>query len=274
MTDSASDLPTEILSAYDITVVPLTVRFGETNFIDGVDLSSTAFWARLASSDRLPETSAPGVGLFLEAYEKLAANGADGIVTICMSSTISATYQAAVIAAEQVVDLIPIRVIDSQSMSMAMGLQVTAAAAAAATGATLDEVAIVAVDASAKTNLVAVLDTLEYLRRGRHVGSTAAAAAGLLNVKPLICFEGGAVTAAGRVRTRSRALTTIIDRVVTLSERIDALAVVHGDATDIDVFLGRLRAALPMHHPIVAELGPVVGTHAGPGAIGLAYRLI
>lgn len=273
ITDSSSDIPPAIAAAHEIRIVPLSIRFGDEEYVDGAELTSAMFWQKLASSDRLPETAAPSAGAFLEAYETLTDEGATGIVAICMSSAISATYQSAVLAAEKVAGDIPIRVIDSQAVTMALGLQVTAAASAAAGGASLDEVAMVAADAAAKSNVFAAFDTLEFLKRGGRVGSGAALLGGLLDVKPLVHFEDGAIAAAGRVRTRSKALAAIVDKAIEISDRLDALAVIHGNAADVDELLDQLRERLPDHNPIVAELGPVVGTHAGPGTIGIAYRL-
>jgi len=273
VTDSSSDLPANLVANHHITVVPLTIRFGPREYVDGRDLTPTAFWAELTASAALPETAAPSAGAFLDAYQALAADGADGLLTVCISSALSATYQSAVIAAERMAGRIPIKVLDSQTVSMALGLQVLAAAEEAATGTGLDRVAEVAAAAAGRTYVWAALDTLEILKRGGRVGGAAALIGGLLDIKPLIRIEDGVVAAAGRVRTRSRAITALVDQVEENASRVEAVGVFHGDAPDVDVLVDRIRQVVPRLEPIVTQLGPVVGTHVGPGVLGVAYRL-
>jgi DegV family protein with EDD domain len=273
VTDSSSDLPAALVDRHDIEVVPLTIRFGDTEYVDGRDLSPAAFWRELQRSEHLPETAAPSAGQFQDAYRRLAASGADGIVAVCLSAELSATYQSAVIAAEAVAGEIPVEVIDSQAVSMAAGLQVLEAARAAEAGADLATTADAARDAVPKTNVIAALDTIEFLRRGGRVGAAQAFFGGLLQVKPLITFENGVVAPAGRVRTRSRALAAIVAKVEKLAPDLAELALVHGGAEDVSDLLDRLERFVPRQQVIMAGLGPVVGTHAGPGVLGVAYRL-
>jgi len=272
VTDSSCDLPEEILARHRVTVVPLTIRFGDEEFIDREELSVDAFWDRLTSGDSLPETAAPSVGRFQDAFKRLSSEGADGIVVICLSSEVSATHQSAVLAVDGYGGGIPIRVVDSHLVSAALGLVVIDAAESAAAGGSIDEVEAVARAASADSNLLATLDTLEYLKRGGRIGTAAAFFGNLLDVKPLISFVDGAVSPAGRVRTRKKAVAAILERVRGLSDRIATLGVIHSDPDDLADF----REALGEIHEgptMVARLGPVVGTHAGPGVIGVCYRL-
>ncbi|MFO7548171.1 MAG: DegV family protein [Acidimicrobiia bacterium] len=273
VTDSSADIPDELLDRHRIEVVPLTIRFGSDEFVDRRDLDSHRFWEKLVAGPALPETAAPSAGAFLDTYRRMAAEGAEGVVAVCISSDMSATYQSAVIAAEQVAGDVAVRVVDSRAVSMMLGLQVLAAAEGAETGATLDEVASRAVTAGSNTGLFATLDTLEFLRRGGRIGGAQALIGGLLDVKPLITIADGVVQAAGRVRTRSRALAALTAEVARRAPRIRALAVLHGATTDLDRFEALVREAAPGVDPIVAELGAVVGTHAGPGVAGVAYRL-
>lgn len=164
VTDSSSDLPPDLAAAHGITVVPLTVRFGDEEFVDGRDLDSDGFWQRLSESPTLPETAAPSPGAFYQAFIDAAASGAEGVVAVCLSGALSATYQSAVIAGEKAAGKIPVRVIDSRAVSMALGFQALAAAGARSGG--LDEATAAAAQAVPRTNLVAALDTLEFLRRG------------------------------------------------------------------------------------------------------------
>lgn len=272
VTDSAADLAPDVAAAAGITVVPLTVRFGEQEFVSGEQLSVEEFWARLEGSDITPSTAAPSVGRFQQAFDGLADAGADGIVAALMSSKISATHQSATLAA-QGWDRIPVRVVDSGVVSAALGLSVLAGAEAAEQGDSLDSVASTISDAAARSNFFAALDTLEYLKRGGRIGGARALIAGLLDIKPLIAFDEGEVTAAGRVRTRGKAVTAVVDHVAGLGDQIEALAVVHSAPDRVAEFTERLVGAWPGGTPDVVRLGPVVGTHGGPGVLGVAYRL-
>lgn len=272
VTDSSCDLPEEIIERHRITVVPLTIRFGDEEFVDREELSKDQFWERLVGGEVTPETAAPSVGRFQEAYRRLSDEGADGVLVVCISSKISATHQAAVLAAEQYPGGIPIRVIDSALVSAALGLVVIEAAQAAETGATIDAVEAIAREAAAATNLYATLDTLEFLRRGGRIGSAQAFFGNLLDVKPIISFHDGAVEAAGRVRTRKKALAAVVEHAAGLGDRIRTLAVIHSDATDLAEFEAALDEVWTGDR-FVARIGPVVGTHAGPGVVGFVYRL-
>lgn len=270
ITDSSCDLPEELAVTHGIEIVPLKIRFGDLEFTDRLELSHAQFWQRLATSSDLPETSAPSAGAFRQSYTSLAEAGAEGIVAICLSSNLSGTYQAAVIAAEQTTG-VPIKVVDSQNVSMALGFQVLEAARAAARGESIDGVAAAALEARDRTNFIVALDTLDYLQRGGRIGSTQAFLGGLLNIKPLITMEDGVVAASGRARTRSRALASLVERAGGLGSAIEEVAIVTGNAPDVDDFRQRLSALIPTR--LFAEIGPVVGTHSGPGVIGFAYRL-
>jgi DegV family protein with EDD domain len=272
VTDSSCDLPEDLLEEHRITVVPLTIRFGTEDLVDREELTVDQFWERLLSGDELPETAAPSVGRFQEAFRRLSTEGADGIVVVCISSGISATHQSAVLAAEEFRGGVPIRVVDSELVSAALGLVVIEAAETAARGVPIDDVEAAAVNAARATNLYATLNTLEYLKRGGRIGSAAAFFGNLLDVKPLITFKDGVVEAAGRVRTRRKALAAVIDHVKNLGEQIERLGVIHSDPEDLSEFLSMLDEVHP-GEPLAARLGPVVGTHAGPGVAGVVYRL-
>ena len=270
VTDSSSDVPHEIATEHGVEVVPLTIRFGDEEFVDRLDLTTASFWERLVLAEHLPETAAPSAGLFEETYRSLISDGATGIVVITISSELSATFQSAVIAAEKVKGHVPIQVIDSMSVGMGLGLPVLEAAALATDGASLDEVADHASRSIASTSIVAALDTLEYLKRGGRVGSTQAFFGGLLNIKPLITITDGVVAPLGRVRTRSKAIAALEERAAAIGPAIKSAAVFHGAAGDIDSIVERIQQHLDVP-VIVSMLGPVVGTHTGPGTVGIAY---
>ena len=270
VTDSSGDLPPGIAAEHNIDIVPLTIRFGDEEFVDQKTLTTGAFWERLVSSDSLPETAAPSAGLFEETYSSIADTGATGIVVVTISSALSGTYQSAVIAAERVTDRIPIRVIDSRSVGMGLGLPVLEAARIAAGGASMEETIAAVSQAIERTTVIAALDTLEYLKRGGRVGAAQAFFGGLLNIKPLITLDEGVVAPLGRVRTRSKAIAAIEERVAALGPGIHSAAVFHGAATDIDSIVPRIEEHLRV--PVILTLlGAVVGTHTGPVTVGVAY---
>jgi DegV family protein with EDD domain len=265
VTDSSSDLPPALAESHAITVVPLTIRFGDREFTDRLDLPSEAFWAELATATALPETAAPSAGAFATTYRRLVEEGAGGIVAVTLSSRMSATYQAAVLGAEAEPS-IPVRVVDSTTVSMGLGFTALAASRAAERGLGLEAVAEEAADSARRARLLAALDTLEMLRRGGRIGGAQALLGGLLDIKPLITVAGGVVEAAGRVRTRTKAIDALVASLAGRSPQ--SIALLH---TGIEAALLRdPLAALGI--PIVeCLLGAVVGTHTGPGTLGLAY---
>lgn len=271
VTDSGCDLPEDVIIGNRIEVVPLTVRFGDTAYVDRIDLTIDQFWEKLLAGDGVPQTAAPSVGQFTSAFQSLASAGADGIVVLCMSSAISATHRSAVLAAEGFT-AIPVRVIDSRLVSGALGLAVMEAAQRAMAGDDLETVAAAAADACEATDLYATLDTLEYLKRGGRIGTAAAFVGGLLDVKPIISFEVGEVTAAGRVRTRRRAIEDVLEHLRGINDRVRRLGVIHSEAEELPEFLEQVTA-IHGTHPLVIRIGPIVGTHAGPGVLGITYRL-
>ncbi|HEY5685493.1 MAG TPA: DegV family protein [Acidimicrobiia bacterium] len=271
VTDSSCDLPPALVDQYGLEVVPLTIRFGSDEYVDGRDLGPGDFWRKLRSSDQLPETAAPSAGSFLQAFQNLFEGGATGVVALTLSGQLSGTYQSAVIAAEQLG--YPIKVLDSRTVSMGLGLPVLAAARAASAGGDLAAVVAAAVDAADGTHVLAALQTLEFLKRGGRIGGAQALVGSLLDIKPLIAVEDGVVNAAGRVRTRSKAKHALNAHVRDRADRIVEVAVLHGDAADVEPFVESIAGVLPGRTPIVSQLGPVVGTHSGPGTLGVAYRL-
>ena len=274
VTDSACDLPPATATEHTIDIVPLTVRIGDTEYVDRRDLTPKEFWAKSTEAKQLPETAAPSPGAFEEAYRAAAAQGATGIVCVTLSSDLSATFQSAQLGADAVKDAIPVRVIDSRSVTIAQGLLAIAGAEAAAAGKSIDEVASVIEDKIPRMRVFAALDTLENLKKGGRIGSARAALGSMLNIKPLIQVENGAVEEAGKQRTRGRSL----DQLIEIAKEHGAasakpLAVMHGDAPDVDSFVDKLCGALGRSRDdvLIGDIGSVVGTHAGPRVIGIAY---
>ena len=270
VTDSACDLPQELADVLGIEIVPLTIRFGTEEFIDRVELSNEDFWKRLLASDALPETAAPSAGAFEARFRDLIARGATGILCVNLSSRLSATMQAAKVAAAAITGDVPVQVIDSLTGSMGLGSLVLTAARRAADGDPLDKIVTEVVDRRARTKLFGSLDTLEFLKRGGRIGNARALLGSMLAIKPVIEVREGVVEEAGRVRTRSKALRALADKVK--AQPVDQVSVLHGQAPDVDDLLDLLDPAFPRDEIVVGEVGPVIGTHAGPGVIGVTFQ--
>jgi DegV family protein with EDD domain len=273
VTDTASDLPDELLAELGIGLVPLRIRFGSEEFIDRVELSTKEFWSRCGSFDGLPETSAPSPGQFQEAFERMAGEGAEGVVCVTLSSKMSATIEAARQAAGALGGSLPVRVVDSQSVTMAEGLITIEAAERAARGDRLDEVEAAALAAARQIKLYGAIDTLENLKRGGRIGGARALLGSMLSIKPVVEVRDGVVEEESKQRTRSRSLRYLADK-VRAAGPISRLAVFAADAPDLDDFLSMLEGVHPSEKTLLGDVGPVIGTHAGPGAIGAAWMPI
>ena len=273
VTDSSCDLPEAVVDAHDVRVVPLSIRFGDEELIDREQLSTSEFWARCAEQDTLPETAAPAPGQFEAAYRELAAEGATGIVVISLSGGLSATMQSAELAARSVADTITVRVVDSRTVSLGVGSIVLACARLAATGGSLDEIEQLARDRVERTHVLGALDTLENLKKGGRIGNAKALLATALAIKPIIEVIDGQVEQGGKQRTRSKALKFLVEKVRQYEGRIGDLAVLQADCSDVDEFVEMLR---PLYDGeiMIGDIGPVIGTHAGRGTIGVAFDVI
>jgi DegV family protein with EDD domain len=272
VTDSACDLPAALAEKLQIEIVPLTIRFGDEEFVDRRDLSPSEFWSRCANSPLLPETAAPSPGAFEAAYRKLAAEGADGIVAVCISGDLSATGQSAELAAQAVKDTIPVRVIDSRSVSIGEGLMAVAAADLAAAGKGMEDAAGAALDRIPRTRVYAALDTLENLKKGGRIGGAQAMIGSMLSIKPIIEVRDGKVEQESKQRTRSKALAYLVEKVREQND-IEQLAVMHGSAPDVDEFVDTIATVFPRDDIIVGEIGAVIGAHAGPRTIGMGFTV-
>jgi len=268
VTDSTADLPPPLRDRHGITVVPLNVHFGDEIFRDQVEITTDEFMARLERSRTLPTTSQPSPGLFEQTFRRLASDH-DAIVSVHISAKLSGTVASARLARDAVRDLIPVTVVDSQSASMGLGFQAIRAAELAAAGhAPADIARQLAVDA-ADYRVAFFADTLEYLQRGGRIGRAAGLAGSLLNLKPLLQIEHGEVVPFERTRTRARAIDGLIE-FARARPRIGRLSVVHCTTPDDAARLAaRLGELLSIERIVVAQLGPVLGSHVGPGALGV-----
>jgi fatty acid kinase fatty acid binding subunit len=270
VTDSACDLPDDLIERDGIEVVPLTIRFGKEELVDRKELSTDEFWRRLADSDVLPETSAPSAGAFEAAFRRLVADGASGIICINLSSKLSATMQSAQVAAQAVQADCPVVVVDSLMVSMGLGSLCLTAARRAAEGDTLESIVANVTDRRNRSKLYGALDTLEFLKKGGRVGNARALLGSMLAIKPVLEVRDGEVEEAGKVRTRSKALRLLVDRVK--EGPFENLAVLHGNAPDVDELLDLLEPLAPRDEIVVGQIGPVIGTHAGPRVIGVTFQ--
>jgi DegV family protein with EDD domain len=269
VTDSACDLPPEMCAELGIEVVPLTIRFGSHEYVDRKELTSDEFWSKLGSASVLPETAAPSVGAFEETFRMLHESGADGIVCVNLSAHLSATMQSAQVAAKALDGLCPIEVIDSATASMGIGILALYAARRSAEGADVTTIAREVSERRDRQHLFAALDTLEYLRKGGRIGGAQAMLGSMLSIKPVITVIGGAVEQAGKVRTRSKALRFLVDKIP--EGKVESICVMHSGATDLDEFLEQVRPKVSGAEIVVGHIGPVVGVHVGPGATGLTW---
>jgi DegV family protein with EDD domain len=270
VTDSAADLPSDEVAGLGVEVVPLSIRFGSEEFTDGVDLSVAEFYERLASTEALPETSAPSPGAFETAFRRQAEAGADAVVCINLSEGLSATIQSARNAAKALEGEIDVRVVDSRSITSGLGTHVRLASEAAAGGASADEVVALAEGLAGRTHVIGALDTLENLKKGGRIGGAQALLGSMLSIKPLLDVSSGEVAEAGKARTRRKALSWLRDRIFELPE-VEHLTVSHGMAGDVDEMLTLLAPRYPAETLRVTTIGPTIGTHGGPGVMGLTW---
>lgn len=273
VTDSSCDLPDDLLRRWDIRLVPLTIRFGDEDFVDREELSTAEFWARCKSASTLPSTAAPAPGQFEAAYRAIAAEGITDILAITLSAALSATMQSAELAAKVVAgDGIDVQVVDSRTVTLGLGTIVLDAARGAAAGKGVDELRAQVDEAIERTRVFGALDTLDNLRKGGRVGNAKALLATALSIKPIIEIENGVVEQRGKQRTRTKALNFLVEKVASYQGRISDLAVLHAACDDVDAFVARLQPFADGQEIVVGEIGPVIGTHGGIGTIGVAFQ--
>jgi DegV family protein with EDD domain len=271
VTDSSATVPEDLAKELDIRVVPILLTLDGYTVRDGVDLTHEEVYRLLRDSRHPPKTSAPSVGDFLQAYVA-AAEVASGIVSIHFSPKLSGTYNAAA-TASQLLDEVPIRVLDSNTVAIGQGFVVLAAARAAAAGADLETVVARAEDVSSRMNLLATIGTLEYLHRGGRIGGAAALLGSLLQIKPVLYVADGHVDVYARPRTQSKAVEVMLKR---MASQVDGhtvhAAVIHAglphEAEELRETVDRRFDCAELH---IAPLTPVMGVHTGPGVLGVVF---
>lgn len=272
VTDSSPYIPEEIIKENNIHVVPLTVIWGEENFYDGVDISPVEFYERLETAKVMPSTSQPSVADFEVLFRSLHNDGYE-ILAVLISEDLSGTVSSATQARKLLPDA-TIEIVNAKTLAMALGFIVMASARAAKQGASLAECKKIAEDAMDKSGVIFVLDTLEFLHRGGRIGAAKRFMGSLLNVKPILAIENGLIVPIDSVRTQKKALERIIELIEerTAGHKSVRLASLH--ANNHDTARRILEEASNRINPVeqvFSEVSPVIGTHTGPGAIGLAY---
>ena len=274
ITDSTAYLPDALLKAYSITVTPQILIWGEETFRDGVDIMPDDFYKRLETAKVMPTTSQVAIVDMKAAYEKLLESGYD-VLGIFISAKLSGTMQSATQGREMLPKALDrISIVDSNSTAMAMGFQVLAAARAAQDGANLAECKKLAEKAREHTGVYFVVDTLEFLRRGGRIGGAQALLGSALNIKPILELRDGRIESVEKVRTKSKAMERMIELVALhVAGRTPVrLATLHANAeTAARAALKTAALQLQPIETVFASVSPAIGTHAGPGTVGLAY---
>ena len=269
VTDSASDISLEEAASLNIEIVPLAIRFGESEYTDLIDLSVSDFYAKMAESELLPSTAAPSPGAFEAAFKRCKEAGADGVICINLSLALSATGQAAQLAADAFSEILPVRCIDSKSISSGLGTIIRRAAAAAANGQSMDQIEALVENLAKRTRIFATLDTLDNLKKGGRIGGATAMVGTMLQFKPCLDLSSGEVVEAGRQRTRKKSLLWLRE-VLENAGSVEDLCIIHGDAPDVQEFEDSISDIVPDGIRI-NQLGAVIGTHGGPRVLGLTY---
>ena len=269
VTDSTADLLPETAAELNVSVVPLSVIFGEETLREGIDISHDLFYERLVSSKDLPTTSAPSVGQFIETYEDVLKESND-IVSIHLSSKLSVTRDNAFQAARHLSDSgANIEVIDSTLLSAGIGFLVTAASRAAADGATVEEIKTLVAGMIPRIHLFIIFDTLEYVRRGGRIGRARAFLGSVLKLKPILAIREGEFVPEERVRTKKGVMEKLYQIATSYPNVVKYGIAYSTNAEDAEEFRQKLAAAVPGVEIDVSRIGPVLGVHGGPGVLGV-----
>ena len=268
VTDSASDLPPDVAARAGIAVVPLVVSFGADSFRPGVNLTTDEFWARMTAPDApFPTTAAAAPGDFLGVFQQAFDGGAQAIVCVTVSGSLSGTLKAAQVAEGMLPDR-EIHVVDSRTASMGVGMLAQIASELAAEGVSAAEIARVLEARNADVDLYVALDTLEYLKRGGRISGARAAVGTMLSIKPIITVVDGVVENADRVRSRAKARERALELLT--AKPLERASLLHTTNADVEEFRARFleRADVDPARVQVMIVGPSVGPHLGPGCVG------
>ena len=270
VTDSTSDLPADVAESLGIEVVPLNVHFGSDVYKDRVNLMPDAFYDKLINGDVLPTTSQPSVGEFIDVYERLGSD-ADGIVSVHLSEKLSGTMNSARQASQQANADCPIEVVDTFQVSMGVGICAMEAAEVANSGGDMNQVILAARNAVTRSQCFFMLETLEFLQKGGRIGKAQALIGNLLKIRPMLILQEGEVHPLGRERTRRKGIAKLVDTVEELAP-ISGLAVMYSTGPDEAQTLAQnvSKFMIEGREPMMLQIGPVIGTYAGPDTLGIA----
>ncbi len=274
VTDSTAYIPQNLVEQFNISVAPQILIWGEETFEDGIDIQPDEFYERLKTAKVMPTSSQVTVTSFHDIFTKLAGEGYE-ILAVLLSDQLSGTIDSATQARGSFPNT-NIEIIDSETVAMALGFQVLAAARVASQGGDLLECKEIAERAKDKTGVIFAVDTLEFLHRGGRIGGGSRYLGAALNIKPILEVTGGRVESVERVRTRKKSLQRILDMVEerVAGSEVVRLATLHANVSDeARDLLEQANRRIKSVESIFSTISPVVGTHAGPGTIGLAYML-
>ena len=270
VTDSTSDLPADVAESLGIEVVPLNVHFGSDVYKDRVNLMPDTFYDKLINGDVLPTTSQPSVGEFIDVYERLGSD-ADGIVSVHISEKLSGTMNSARLASQQANADCPIEVVDTFQVSMGVGICAMEAAEVANSDGDMNQVILAARNAVTRSQCFFMLETLEFLQKGGRIGKAQALIGNLLKIRPMLILQEGEVHPLGRERTRRKGIAKLVDTVAELAP-ISGLAVMYSTGPDEALTLAQnvSKFMIEGREPMMLQIGPVIGTYAGPDTLGIA----
>jgi len=274
VTDSTAYIPTDLVKKYNITVAPQILIWGDKTYEDGVDIQPDEFYRQLKTAKVMPTTSQVSPATMQALFNQLIEKGHD-VLAILISAKLSGTIQSSLQAREALAKVQEkIEIVDSNSTAMALGFHVLQAARAAAEGAKLAECKELAEKARAYTGVYFAVDTLEFLHRGGRIGGATRFLGSALNLKPILALQDGRIEAIDRVRTKSKALDRVLELIVeaTKGKTPIRIATLHANAPqEARELLEKVNKVLNATENIFSEVSPVIGTHAGPGTVGLAY---
>lgn len=274
VTDTDANLPDDLISKYDITLVPIQIIFGREVLRERVDISDAEAYRRMSAAKELPKTSQPPVGAFKTAYEEILGEEPDAqILSIHISSKLSGTISSARQAAHLLPD-VRIALFDTFSASLGQGLMVIRAAEMARQGADIEAILTTLTAMREGMQVYFVLNTLDYLAKGGRIGKASHLVGQLLDIKPILALEDGEIDAHSRHRTWRRAVDALCDLIMASASDAESvhIGVLHAVSEEPARALSdELGAALNPDTLILGEVGPGLGVHTGPGAIGLCW---
>jgi len=271
VTDSTCSLPPELISQYGITVVPYAIQFANESYRDGVDIDVEQFDEKVRSEGDMPKTAIPSPGEFAEVYQALAEQ-ADTVISIHAGKKVSGICGSAELGAAEVPE-VQVEVVDSNIVCMPMGFMVLEAAKAAEAGKTKDEILAIIEEVKENTGFFATSVELEFIKESGRIVGAGEAADSAVKVKPIIQILDGEVLPVENVRTKRKALRRLIELVQALGP-LEEVAIIHSsNVTEAQETRQRMAPLRPVDRIPIVEAGPVLGTHAGPGAVGIACVL-